>query len=131
MRPALIRKAVMTELTSFPLGNDLRVTVETPAAPGLAPTGLRPAIIQSEHTLRQALQPVTAAASEVIEKFRDLPSRPDEVEIHFGVKLDGTLGAVIATAGIGTHLGITLRWNHPGAAGPAEGAAEGTAGGPG
>ena len=119
----------MTELTSFPLGDDLWVTVETPAAPGLAPTGLRPKIIQSEHTLRQALQPVTVAAAEVIEKFRDLPSRPDEVEIHFGVRLDGSLGAVIAAAGIGTHLDVTLRWAHTDAAGHTD--AEGPdAGGP-
>jgi hypothetical protein len=113
VRFALIRKAVMTELTSFSLGDDLQVTVETPAAPGLTPTGLRPKITQSEHTLRQALEPVTAAAAEVIGKFRELPSRPDQVEIHFGVKLDGTIGAVIATAAIGTHLDVTLRWGHP------------------
>jgi hypothetical protein len=103
----------MTELTSFPLGNDLRVTVETPTPPGLTQAGLHPKIIKSEQTLRQALAPVTSAAAEVIEKFRELPSRPDEIEIHFGVKLDGMLGAVIATAAIGTHLDVTLRWGHP------------------
>lgn len=103
----------MTELTSFPLGNDLQVTVETPAAPGLTQAGLHSKIIVSEQTLRQALAPVTSAAAEVIEKFREIPSRPDEIEIHFGVKLDGTLGAIIATAAIGTHLDVTLRWAHP------------------
>lgn len=85
--------------------------------PGLTQAGLHPKIIKSEQTLRQALAPVTSAAAEVIEKFRELPSRPDEIEINFGVKLGVTLGAVIATAAIGTHLDVKLRWGHPSDAG--------------
>lgn len=54
----------MTELTSFALTNGLRVTVEAPAARGFAPTSLHPKISNAEMTLRQALQPVTSAASD-------------------------------------------------------------------
>jgi hypothetical protein len=100
----------MTELTSFALTNGLRVMVEAPAAPGVAPASLHPRISNAEQTLRQALQPVISAAAEVIERFQDLPGRPEEVEIHFGVKLDGTVGAIIASAAAGTHLDVTLRW---------------------
>jgi Trypsin-co-occurring domain 1 len=103
----------MTEFTSFALGNGLQVTVAAPASTGLAPAGRLPKIARAEQTLRQALRPVTSAAEEVIEGFRAIPGRPDEIEIAFGVNLDGTFGAVLATAAVGTHLEITLRWTRP------------------
>jgi hypothetical protein len=108
-----IREFFVTEFTSFELAGNLRVTVAAPTAPGLAPAGLRPKAVQAEQTLRQALRPVTSAAEEVIEGFRTLPGRPDEIEIQFGVQLNATFGAVIATAAVGTHLEVTLRWATP------------------
>jgi hypothetical protein len=103
----------MTEYTSFELANDLQVTVAAPTTPGLVPAGLRPKAVKAEQTLRQGLRPVTSAAEEVIEGFRELPGRPDEIEIQFGVQLNGTFGAVLATAAVGTHLEVTLRWIRP------------------
>jgi len=100
----------MTEYTSFELDSGLQVTVAAPQATGLAPAGRWPKPAKAEQTLREALRPVTAAAEEVIDGFRGLPGRPDEVEIQFGVQLNGTFGAVIATAAVGTHLEVTLRW---------------------
>ena len=40
--------------------------------------------------------------------------RPEEIEICFGVTLDGKLGGVIASANAGAHLDVTLRWHGPG-----------------
>jgi hypothetical protein len=54
---------------------------------------------------------VTAAASEAMEEFRGLAHVPDEVEISFGVVLDGKLGGVIASASASAHLDVTLRWH--------------------
>jgi hypothetical protein len=103
----------MTEFTSFELENNLQVTVAGAQSLGLAPAGMRPKAVKAEQTLRQALRPVTSAAEEVIEGFRKLPGRPDEIEIQFGVQLNGTFGAVLATAAVGTHLEVTLRWTTP------------------
>lgn len=64
----------------------------------------------AEKTLRQALRPITTAASEVIDSFRRLPERPDEVEVSFGVQLDGKAGGVIASVKGGAHLDVKLRW---------------------
>ena len=83
-------------------------------APGRAASHracLHPKITKAGQTLREALAPVTSAATEVIEKFRELPGRPAEIEIHFGAKLDAAMGAVIATTTVGTHLDVTLRWS--------------------
>ena len=81
-------------------------------APGCQ-VGLRDKLQPSEKTLRTALAPVTAAASEVLDDFRKQARGPQEVEISFGVELDGKLGGVIASANAGAHLDITLRWRAP------------------
>lgn len=60
--------------------------------------------------------PVTAAATQVMDGFRELARRPQEIEIAFGVMLDGKLGGIIASASTGAHLDVTLRWREPGTA---------------
>jgi hypothetical protein len=40
-----------------------------------------------------------------------MAQRPEEIEICFGVTLDGKLGGVIASANAGAHLDVTLRWH--------------------
>ena len=62
-----------------------------------------------------ALAPVTAAATQVMDGFRKMAERPGEVEISFGVTLDGKLGGVIASAEASAHLDVTLRWRGPAA----------------
>jgi len=42
--------------------------------------------------------------------FRKLAQRPEEIEISFGVTLDGKIGGVIASAKTGAHLEVKLRW---------------------
>lgn len=78
--------------------------------------GLGGRVESAEKTLREALRPATAAALQVIDEFRDAVRRPDEIEIGFGVTLDGKLGGIIATAQAGTHLDVTLRWRQLGEA---------------
>ncbi|HET9974759.1 MAG TPA: CU044_2847 family protein, partial [Streptosporangiaceae bacterium] len=53
----------------------------------------------------------TAAAAQVIDGFRAMARRPEEIEICFGVTLDGKLGGVIASANAGAHLDVKLRWH--------------------
>jgi hypothetical protein len=110
-------REAMTEFTQFTLDGSLAVTVAAPATStttGLSPAGRHDksgkVAEPAAQTLREALRPVTAAAQEVIEGFRALPGRPEEIEIVFGVNLDATFGAVFATAAVGTHLEVTLRW---------------------
>jgi len=44
------------------------------------------------------------------EKLRSVESKPDEIEITFGVKLSTVAGAVIASATAEANLGMTVRW---------------------
>lgn len=101
----------MSDAVQFTLSDGTTVLVAPPARSGVGPVGLGTRLESAQQTLREALAPVTAAASEVIEGFRTLAHRPDEVEVTFGVVLDAKLGGVLASTTAGTHLDVTLRWH--------------------
>jgi hypothetical protein len=102
----------MADLLTFTLADGTAVAV-APAAvkAGTGAVGIADRLQAAEQTLRQALAPVTAAASEMIDSFRAASRRPDEIEVGFSVTLDGKLGGVIASARTTAHLDVTLRWN--------------------
>jgi hypothetical protein len=101
----------MPDAVRFTLSDGTAVLVAPPARAGTDVVGLGTRLENAGHTLRQALAPITSAATDVIGEFRALAHRPDEVEITFGVVLDAKLGALIAGASTSAHLDVTLRWN--------------------
>ncbi|MFE3825100.1 CU044_2847 family protein [Streptomyces sp. NPDC059092] len=101
----------MADAIRFTLDDGTAVLVAPPARTGTGAVGLGTRLESAGESLRQALTPITAAASEVIGQFREVAERPDEVEVTFGVVLDAKLGAVLASAGTSTHLDVTLRWS--------------------
>src|ERR1700722_19322748 len=101
----------MPDAVEFVLADGTTVAVAPPGArAGSGTVGLGERLETAEKTLRQALAPITAAAAEVLDDFRRLAHQPDEVEIGFGVTLDGKLGGIIASASAGAHLEVKLRW---------------------
>ena len=50
------------------------------------------------------------ATTTVVEKLRDMASRPDEIEVTFGVNLSTMAGAFIASASAAANFGVTVRW---------------------
>lgn len=112
----------MSDTIAFLLDDGTTVEVSAPAEYGSSPVGLGDRIDTAQRTLREAIAPVTAAAAQVMDGFRKAAQRPDEIEICFGVTLDGKLGGIIASTGAGAHLDVTLRWHGPESApGTAEG----------
>jgi hypothetical protein len=103
----------MSDAVQFTLSDGTAVLVAPAARSGTGAVGLSTRLETAERTLRQALAPITSAAAEVIDQFRTLAHRPDEVEVSFGVVLDAKLGGVIATANTTAHLDVTLRWHTP------------------
>jgi Trypsin-co-occurring domain 1 len=101
----------MPDAIAFVLDNGMTVAVAAARRPGSSAVGLSDRLEAAEKTLREALVPVTAAAAQVIDGFRAIDRRPEEIEICFGVTLDGKLGGVIASANAGAHLDVTLRWH--------------------
>lgn len=105
----------MFDAVEFTLDDGTTVAVASAPRAGSGAVGLADRLEAAEKTLREALVPVTAAATQVMEGFRKMAQCPEEIEISFGVTLDGKLGGVIASANAGAHLGVTLRWRGPGA----------------
>ncbi|MEW2049127.1 hypothetical protein OHS71_35200 [Streptomyces sp. NBC_00377] len=108
----------MPDAVQFSLDDGTVVLVSPPARTGTGAVGLGTRLESAGSSLREALTPITAAASEVISEFRGVAQRPDEVEVTFGVVLDAKLGAVLSSAGVSAHLDVTLRWSGTEAAPP-------------
>lgn len=109
----------MADAIEFALSDGTAVAVAAAPRIGSGAVGLGDRLEVAEKTLREALAPVTAAAVEMIDGFHGMPRRPEEIEVSFGITLDGRLGGIIAAAQAGAHLEVTLRWHGSGTSEPA------------
>ncbi|WP_159400605.1 CU044_2847 family protein [Streptomyces sp. XY431] len=101
----------MTTRTEYTLASGGTLVVESESAgTGVAPAG-RGSLERAGATVRDSLHTAVNTASDVIEAFRALPRRPDEIEVKFGVKLDGSVGVILAGGSAGVHFEVTLRWS--------------------
>jgi hypothetical protein len=103
------------EMIEFELAGGRAVAVEVgevgAAAGGVERVGRAGQAFQAaKRSFDEALGDVREAASTALAQFRSMPSRPDEVEITFGVKFDARAGAVIAETKVAAHFEVTVRW---------------------
>lgn len=74
--------------------------------------GLKDGVVQqAEQTLEKALSSIKPVANAIIKKVQDLNKPADAVEVKFGIKMNGKLGAVIASGSAEVNYEITLKWN--------------------
>ena len=66
---------------------------------------------QAKQTLGKALASIKPVANAIIKKVQDLNKPADAVEVKFGIKMSGELGAVIASGSAEVNYEITLKWN--------------------
>jgi hypothetical protein len=64
----------------------------------------------AELSFEQALDRVRPAADALVAKLRALATRPDEVEVTFGLRMSAKAGAVIAVSGAEANFTVALRW---------------------
>jgi Trypsin-co-occurring domain 1 len=100
----------MAELLEYELSQGGSVVVEVGEPDRLGRAGREQTVAKAAITLHEALAPAMKAASEILEGFRALAQRPDEVEVKFGVGMDGKVGGVIVSAGASVQFEVTLRW---------------------
>lgn len=116
----------MSQLVEFKLDDsDATVVVAARDSSGAASDGTvyrgglpRDLIERSSQTLEQAISRVKPAAEAVVAAMTDLPRRPDELTVEFGIELSGSMGAIIASTAATANITITLVWR---AAQPAPG----------
>lgn len=73
------------------------------------PEGFRPAGPgEVAGRIREAIGPAVEAAKAVLEKVKE--TRPDEIEVRFGVKASGEASWLVAKAAGEGNFGVTLTW---------------------
>ena len=102
----------MKRLVEFPLeeGGSIVVELDEPDTGGTVRAGREDKIEKARETFEDALNKVLPATKTVVEKLRGMESRPDEIEVTFGVNLSTMAGAVIASASASANFGVTVRW---------------------
>ncbi|NJK28458.1 MAG: hypothetical protein HC925_08380 [Coleofasciculaceae cyanobacterium SM2_3_26] len=105
-------------LIEFPVGEGQTVLVEArefETRSGDTPVSKRRGIDvrEARQTLEEALESLRPVVSVVKSKLDALVEPADEVEVKFGVKLSGEVGAVVTTLGGEVNWEITLRWKKP------------------
>ncbi|MFF1650108.1 CU044_2847 family protein [Streptomyces sp. NPDC058240] len=115
------------EVVEFAAGTDSRVYVEVPdeasgnGGSGLARAGAGDRIVRAAaDTWQGALAGVRSAAEGALAQLRAIDPPPEEVEVTFGVTVDGKLGATLVSAGTNAHLNVKVVWRNAAGAASAD-----------
>lgn len=103
----------MSPVVSYWVDQSTVVGFEFEPGPGWHPAGAKEIVGQ----VRDAIGPAVEAAKVVLDKVKE--ARPDQVEVKFGVKVNGEANWLIARAATEGSFEITLCWK-PGPDGPPE-----------
>ncbi|MFF1767867.1 CU044_2847 family protein [Streptomyces sp. NPDC058249] len=103
----------------FAAGQDGRVYVEVPdgttgeGSNGLVRAGAGERIARAaSDTWQGALAGVRSAAEGALAQLRAIDPPPEEVEVTFGVAVDGKFGATLVSAGTNAHLNVKVVWRN-------------------
>ena len=102
----------MKHLVEFPLeeGGSILIQIDEPESGGTVRAGRDATIEKARETFEDALNKVLPAAKSVVEQLRNMESKPDEIEVTFGINLSAQAGAFIASATAQANFGVTVRW---------------------
>lgn len=104
----------MKHLIEFPLedGTTIMVEVDEPKVDGgVVPVSTKPGEVeQAQNTFEAAISKMRPVAESVITTLYDIPKRPDEIELEFGLKLNGKTGIYIASVGTEANFQVRLTW---------------------
>ncbi|HLX57755.1 MAG TPA: CU044_2847 family protein [Ktedonobacteraceae bacterium] len=103
----------MKHLVEFPLegGGSIIAMVDEPESEGTIRAGRGDTITKAKETLETALNKVLPATGLAIEKLRNLGSKPDEVEVTFGMSLSTVAGIIIASTSADANFSVTVHWS--------------------
>jgi hypothetical protein len=106
------------QLIEFSLenGDTIVVEVEEPTSDAIEPAAIEPGKIAAkaketlEGALKKMIKPFAVGSSTIVSELQNIAQPADEIEVKFGVKLSGTIGAVL-TAGGEANYEVTLKWS--------------------
>lgn len=69
---------------------------------------------KSNKAVDKAMTTIQNMAGRVNSAVQKIESRPNHVEIEFGIKFDAEVGVIVAKASMEASLNVTLTWDRPG-----------------
>jgi hypothetical protein len=102
----------MKRLVEFTLEEEGSIVVEIdePETGGTVRAGREDKIEKARETFEDALNKVLPVTKTVVEKLRNMASKPDEIEVTFGVNLSTMTGAFITSASAAANFSVTVYW---------------------
>ncbi len=104
----------MKQYIEFPVAKGGRVVIETEdqgVEQGIEPAARGGGLIKrAEKTFDDAVDNIRTTAEVLVAKLSDLAEVPDEIQVEFGVKMNGKVGAVIASGDVEANFKTTLKW---------------------
>ena len=105
----------MARLVEFPLEDGGSVLVEVDESSERVTRGWREERVtaRAQASFEDSIGKVTPAARSMVERLRDFPDPPDEIEVEFGIRLSGEAGAYIATVAAEANFRVSVSWKGP------------------
>src|SRR5580692_4286887 len=103
-----------SQVVTYRVDDATTVRLEIEPAEGFRPAG--PGEVAGR--IREAITPAVEAAKAVLEKVKE--TRPDQIEVKFGVKASGEASWLVAKAAAEGNFEITLTWSRRGEHGEGE-----------
>ena len=104
----------MKRLIEFPLEDGSTIMVEVDESiieGGVVPVSTKLGEVEkAQNTFEAAVSKIRPVAESVINTLHDIPKRPDEIELEFGLKLNGKTGIYIASVGTEANFQVRLTW---------------------
>jgi hypothetical protein len=107
----------LSTIVEFPLdaGGTVLVDVDDVARIGAVRRGLAPSelITRADQSVEAAFARVKPAAAALVADLRSVADPPDQIEVTFGIRLSGEVGAVIAKTAAEANFSVRLSWSRP------------------
>lgn len=105
----------MSELGQYTASDGTAVIVAVPDESGVIPTrsAAGKAVREAVGSIEEALAPIRAAADDAVRYLREMSSEPARIEVQVGVCLTGGVSAIVASAGAGAQMMVTVVWERP------------------
>jgi Trypsin-co-occurring domain 1 len=105
----------MPDLVEFPVaggGTVLVAATRSPSSDGalFRGGGPRDVVARSAETIQSAIAQLKPAAQALVDTFIELPRRPDDISVTFGIELSAEAGAIIASTAASANFSVTISW---------------------
>ena len=104
----------MKHLIEFPLEDGTTIMVEVDelkVKSGVVPVSTKLGEVEkAQTTFEAAISKIRPVAESVINTLHDIPKKPDEIELEFGLKLNGKTGICITSVGTEANFQVRLTW---------------------